>query len=71
MTNVVITLLFAVIMAVGQIVLALASKDLFPAHGFSLRTALHSYWLWLGIFIYAFAMILGLIALLGAFLWLK
>ena len=58
MTNVIITLLFAVIMAAGQIVLALASKDLFPAHCFTLRAALHSYWLWLGIFIYAFAMIL-------------
>lgn len=58
MTNVIITLLFAVIMAIGQIVLAMASKDLFPAQGFSLRAATHSYWLWLGIFIYAFAMIL-------------
>lgn len=58
MFNVIITLIFAIIMAVGQIVLSLASKDLFPEVGFSIRAALLSKWLWLGIFIYAFAMIL-------------
>jgi len=58
MFNVIITLLFAIIMALGQIVLSLASKDLFPEEGFTIKAALYSYWLWLGIFIYAFAMIL-------------
>lgn len=58
MINVIITLLFAIIMAAGQIVLSLASKDLFPEAGFLIRAAVYSKWLWLGIFIYAFAMIL-------------
>jgi undecaprenyl phosphate-alpha-L-ara4N flippase subunit ArnE len=58
MLNVLITLLFAVIMAVGQIILSFASKDLFLEEGFSVKAAFHSNWLWLGIFIYAFAMIL-------------
>lgn len=58
MSNVIITLLFAIIMGFGQIILSLASKDLFPEEGFSFRAALYSNWLWLGIFIYAFAMIL-------------
>jgi len=57
MFNVIITLLFAVIMGAGQIVLSFAAKDLFPEDGFSVKVALCSFWLWLGIFIYAFAMI--------------
>ena len=57
MVNVTLTLLFAVIMGGGQIVLSLAAKDLFPKDGFSIKSALFSHWLWLGIVIYAFAMI--------------
>jgi undecaprenyl phosphate-alpha-L-ara4N flippase subunit ArnE len=58
MSNVILTLLFAVIMGFGQIVLSFASKDIFPVEGFSIKTALTSNWLWLGIFLYASAMIL-------------
>jgi len=58
MTNIIITLLFAVIMGGGQIILSFAAKDLFPEAGFSIKAALFSHWLWLGIFIYAAALIL-------------
>jgi undecaprenyl phosphate-alpha-L-ara4N flippase subunit ArnE len=58
MSNVIITLLFAVIMGLGQVVLSFASKDIFPVGVFSIKAALTSNWLWLGIFMYASAMIL-------------
>jgi len=57
MLNIVITLLFAVIMGAGQIILSFASKDIFLEGQFSVRLMFVSKWLWLGVFVYAFAMI--------------
>lgn len=53
MTNIVLTLLFAMIMGTGQIVLSLASKEIFSVGELSIRAILASKWLWLGIGIYA------------------
>lgn len=57
MINVVLTLLFAMIMGSGQLVLSQASKEVFALGGLSINALLTSKWLWLGIFIYGFAMI--------------
>ena len=58
MLNIAMTLMFAVIMGAGQIVLSYASKEIFSEEVLSFRIVLSSKWLWLGILIYAFAMIL-------------
>lgn len=58
MLNVAMTLVFAMIMGAGQIVLSYASKEIFSEGALSLRGVVCSKWLWLGIFIYAFSMIL-------------
>jgi undecaprenyl phosphate-alpha-L-ara4N flippase subunit ArnE len=55
MINIIITILYAMLMGCGQIVLSFAAKDLFPVQGFSIKAALSSPWLWFGIFIYAVA----------------
>jgi undecaprenyl phosphate-alpha-L-ara4N flippase subunit ArnE len=57
MTNVILTLLFAMIMGAGQLVLSQASKEVFALGGLSINTMLASKWLWLGIFIYGCAML--------------
>jgi drug/metabolite transporter (DMT)-like permease len=56
MLNIAMTLLFAIIMGAGQIVLSYASKDIFSGGSLSIRVIVASKWLWLGIFVYAFAM---------------
>lgn len=58
MLNVAMTLMFAIIMGVGQIVLSYASKEIFSVGALSIRVVAGSKWLWLGIFIYAFSMML-------------
>jgi drug/metabolite transporter (DMT)-like permease len=45
-------------MGAGQIVLSLASKDIFSNEIISIQVILKSKWLWLGIAIYALSMIL-------------
>lgn len=57
MFNIALTLLFAMIMGAGQLVLSHASKEVFLLGGLTVRSLLFSKWLWLGIFIYAFAML--------------
>jgi drug/metabolite transporter (DMT)-like permease len=57
MINIALTLLFAMIMGGGQIVLSYASKEVFALGGLSVKALFVSKWLWLGIFIYGFAMI--------------
>lgn len=57
MTNVTLTLIFAIIMGAGQIVLSLASKEIFSAGELSIKAVLLCKWLWLGITIYAGSLI--------------
>lgn len=58
MFNIVITLVFAIIMGAGQIVLSYASDEIFSEEVLSLRVIFGSRWLWLGILMYAFSMML-------------
>lgn len=59
MINVMLTLLFAMFMGAGQIILSLASKEIFLDGGsLSIRLLLSSKWLWLGATIYAGSLIL-------------
>lgn len=58
MLNVMLTLLFAIFMGAGQIVLSLASKEIFAGGGgLSIRLVIESKWLWLGVFLYAASLI--------------
>lgn len=57
MLNIAMTLMFAMIMGAGQIVLSYASKDIFFDGPLSIKVVLASKWLWLGVLIYAFSMI--------------
>lgn len=56
--NILLTLLFAIIMGAGQMVLSLASKDIFSKEVISIGVLIESKWLWVGIAVYAFSMIL-------------
>lgn len=58
MLNVAMTLMFAIIMGLGQIILSYASREIFSEGVLSVRVIVGSKFLWIGIFIYAFAMIL-------------
>ena len=57
MFNVFLTIIFAMIMGAGQIVLSYASKEIFSQGIISPRIIFSSKWLGLGILIYALAMI--------------
>lgn len=58
MINVILTLFFAIFMGAGQIVLSLASKEIFSDGGqLSVRLLLSSKWLWLGASIYACSLV--------------
>lgn len=54
--GVLITLFYALIMACGQIILSLASKDIFSHGELTFRMVLENKFLWLAIFIYVFSM---------------
>lgn len=58
MTNVALTLFFAMIMGTGQIILSFASKEIFEFGAPSVRGVFFSKWLWLGIAIYAGSLML-------------
>ena len=58
--NVIITLFLALVMAFGQIILSLASKDIFSNGEFNLGLVIGSKFLWLAIFIYVLSMMLWL-----------
>lgn len=60
MTNVILTIAFAVLMSLGQIVLSLASKDLFATQKLSISLIFYNYWLWIGLLIYGVSIILWL-----------
>lgn len=53
MQNILITLLFAMFMGSGQIILSMASKEIFSDGGMSLALMISSKWLWLGVVVYA------------------
>jgi len=54
MLNILMTLLFAMVMGGGQIVLSLASKEIFIGGAeLSVRLIMTSKWLWLGVMVYA------------------
>lgn len=58
--NVIITLFLALVMAFGQIIFSLASKDIFSHDELNLGLVMGSKLLWLAICIYVFAMMLWL-----------
>ena len=55
LNNLIITLFLAVIMAIGQIVLTLASKEIFSLDVISFKLVVGCKWLWLGMIIYVFS----------------
>lgn len=58
MYNVFLTLIFAVVMAAGQIVLSMAAKDIFSGGStLSVGALLSSGWLWLGVAMYGCALL--------------
>jgi drug/metabolite transporter (DMT)-like permease len=58
--NVIVTLFFSLVMAFGQIIMWLASKDIFSNNELTFRLVLGCKLLWLAIFIYVFSMMLWL-----------
>lgn len=60
MTNIVMTVLFSLLMAVGQIVLSIASKEIFSQKTLAFYPTVTNKWLALGIFIYIISLALWL-----------
>lgn len=58
LSNIILTIFFAVVMGAGQIVLSLASREIFSNEALSVKVILGSKWLWLGVMVYALSMIL-------------
>lgn len=61
--NISLTIVFTAIMGFGQIILSLASKDIFSGGFFSIRNCIESRFLWFGLVLYAIAMVLWLFIL--------